>query len=88
MSEYFTQVKLNLGQKVDVVDVKGKHLFKAMKDAGTESGTYLKHLMANTLFIDGQPVTIEWLEDLPANELLSLLDAINIQLEPPKQYKL
>jgi len=88
MSEFFTQVKLNLGQKVDVVELKGKHLFKAMKETGSESGTYVKHLMANALFIDGEPVTVDWLEDLPANELLTLLDAINIQLEPPKQYKL
>lgn len=64
------ELTLSRGEKVIILEGKGKHARIATQMADEQPGSYLGHLMSQLVTINGSPVVMEDLDELPLRDYL------------------
>lgn len=67
------EVTLPSGRIAIIQEFKGKHVRLAQRNAGTDTDSYLYHLIAMLTTIDSQPVVMEDLDEMPGGDVLKLM---------------
>lgn len=74
------------GDKVNCIDIKGAHVFEAGLSAGNNAAIYSLHLLSIVIYKNGNPVGVDYINNLPISDVLLLMECINVQSEKlPKQ---
>ncbi len=66
-------IELPSGRKAELKEFKGKHIKEAQRIAGENSENLIYAIIAMLTTIDGQPVMMEDLDDMPGKDLLKLM---------------
>lgn len=72
-------IELPSGAKAEILQGKGKHAQKAMQMTGGDQSKYLGALMAQLILLDGKPVVMEDLEEMPLKDYMAISEAFSEQ---------
>lgn len=72
-------IELSTGSKAEILTGKGKHAQKALQITGGDQSKYLGALMAQLVLIDGKPVVMEDLEEMPLKDYMAISEAFSEQ---------
>lgn len=72
-------IELPSGVKAEILQGKGKHAQKAMQMTGGDQSKYLGALMAQLILLDGKPVVMEDLEEMPLKDYMAISEAFSEQ---------
>ncbi|KQC02098.1 phage tail assembly protein [Pedobacter sp. Hv1] len=73
MAEQSKNIELSGGKIATLGEFKGKHILLAQKVSGEDKDKMMFALIATCVKIDGKPVVMEDLEDMPGPDVLKLM---------------
>ena len=76
----FMTLDLPSGGSAEICELRGKHLFNAINEAGSKQGDMMRHLIVQTTKIDGKQLTIEQLDEMPLNDTSYLVTILGTQI--------
>lgn len=72
-STVIKEILLSDGRKAVINAFKGKHVFEAMKESGTDSNKYLQVLISKVVTIDGKNIVEEDMDEMPGPDALKII---------------
>lgn len=79
--DYFMHLDLPNYGKVGLIEGKGIHYFKAMKNCKGDMSNFIKFLVLELLVIDGLFVTEERLDDMSLKDVSYLVTVVGTMME-------
>lgn len=79
--DYFMHLDLPIYGKVGLIEGKGVHYFKAMRNCKGDMSNFLKFLVLELLVIDGLFVTEEQLNDMSLKDVGYLVTVIGTMMD-------
>ena len=84
MSNVFTTFRVINGDNLEIIEVKGKHLFLAMLIAGTDPAKIQREMMKLCILKDGKELSDQYLDELDAYDYVQLGELLAIQMQKTK----
>lgn len=82
--EKFTSQKLHTGKVAQVGVITGKELFKANLASSGNLGVMPFYLICECVEVNGKKIDMEDLQQMPAGDVMALMECISCQLNPTK----